>query len=78
MWDRRKVLDAYKAIVVGNSSMIQCTAFYEHHMDFAARSAALILQHNVKLDRVPRQQSILTSRATFFVKYQNVHAYMFI
>ena len=26
MWDRRKVLDAYKAIVVGTASWIECTA----------------------------------------------------
>ena len=50
VWDRRKELDAYEAIVVGIASRIEGTAFYEYHKAFAARSAALILQHNVKLD----------------------------
>ena len=50
LWDRRKELDAYEAIVVGIASRIEGTAFYEYHKAFATRSAALILQHNVKLD----------------------------
>ena len=36
--------------MVGNVSTIECTAFYEYPKAFAARSAALILQHNAKLD----------------------------
>ena len=50
LWDRRKELDAYEAIVVGIASRIEGTAFYEYHKAFATRSTALILQHNVKLD----------------------------
>ncbi|KAK2170967.1 hypothetical protein NP493_1121g00004 [Ridgeia piscesae] len=48
--DRQKELDAYEAIVVVIASRIKGTAFYEYHKAFAARSAALILQHNIKLD----------------------------
>ena len=50
VWDRRKELDGYEAIVVSIGTKIQGTAYYEYHKAFAARSAALILQHNVKID----------------------------
>ena len=53
VWDRRRELDA-------SETRIEGTAFYEYHKVFAARSAALILQHNVKLDwGGPRQWAIL-------------------
>ena len=50
MWDRRKELDAYEAIVIGFASRIEGTTFYEHHKAFSALAAALIQQNNVKLD----------------------------
>ena len=50
LWDRRKELDAYEAIVVGIASRIDGTAFYEYHISFSARAAALIQQQNVKVD----------------------------
>ena len=36
VWDRRKELDAYVAIVVGIVSLIDGTAFYEYHRIFSA------------------------------------------
>ena len=50
VWDTRKELDAYEAIVVGIASRIEGTAFYEYHKAFSAWAAALTQQHNVKLD----------------------------
>ena len=49
VWDRRKELDAYEAIVVGIASRIDGTAFYEYHRSFSARAAALIQKQNVKV-----------------------------
>ena len=49
-WDRRQGLDAYEATVVGIASRIEGTSFYEYHKAFAARAAALIVQHNMKID----------------------------
>jgi len=41
-------------------SRIEGTAYYEYHKAFAARSAALILQHNVKIDwGGPKQRAFL-------------------
>ena len=54
VWDRRKELDAYEAVVVGISSRIEGTSFYLYHKAFAARVAARIQQHNVKIDWVVR------------------------
>ena len=45
VWDRRQELDAYEAMVVGIASRIEGTSFYEYHKAFAARAAALIVQH---------------------------------
>ena len=57
---RCKELDTYEAILVGIASSIEGTAFYEYHKAFAARYAALILQHNIKLAwGDPRQRAIL-------------------
>ena len=50
LWDRRKELDAYEAIVIGIASRIDGIAFYEYHISFSARAAALIQQQNVKVD----------------------------
>ena len=61
VWDRRKELDAYEAIIVGIASRIEGTAFYEYHKAFSARAAALIQQHNVKLDWGVRDNGIFCS-----------------
>ena len=50
VWDTRKEVDAYEAIVVGIASRIEGTAFYEYHKAFSAWAAALTQQHNVQLD----------------------------
>ena len=60
-WDRRKELDAYEAIVVGIASRIEGTSFYEYHKAFSARAAALIQQHNVKIDWAVRDNGTFCS-----------------
>ena len=37
-------------MVVGIASRIEGTVFYEYHKAFSAQAAALIQQHNMKLD----------------------------
>ena len=58
VWDRRKELDAYEAIVVGIASRIDDTAFYENHRSFSVRAAALIQQQNVKVDLGVRDKGL--------------------
>jgi len=50
VWDRRKALDVYEAVVAGIASRIEGTAFCEYCMAFGTQSSALIQQHNSKLD----------------------------
>ena len=61
VWDRRQELDAYEAMVVGIASHIEGTSFYEYHKAFAARAAALIVQHNVKIDWAVRDNGMFCS-----------------
>ena len=61
VWDRRKELDAYEAIVVGIASRIDGTAFYEYHRSFSARTAALIQQQNIKVDWGVRDNGLFCS-----------------
>ena len=61
IWDRRQELDAYEAMVVGIASRIEGTSFYEYHKAFAARAAALIVQHNVKIDWAVRDNGMFCS-----------------
>ena len=61
VWDRRKELDDYEVIVVGITSRIDGTAFYEYHRTFSARAAALIQQQNVKVDWGVRDNGLFCS-----------------
>ena len=61
IWDRRQELDAYEAMVVGIASRIEGTSFYEYHKAFSARAAALIVQHNVKIDWAVRDNGMFCS-----------------
>ena len=61
VWQRRKELDAYEAIVVGIASRIDGTAYYEYHKSFSARASALIQQHNVKVDWGVRDNGLFCS-----------------
>ena len=61
VWQRRKELDAYEAIVVGIASRIDGTAYYEYHKSFSARASALIQQQNVKVDWGVRDNGLFCS-----------------
>ena len=61
VWDRRKELDAYEAIVVGIASWIDGTTVYEYHRSFSARAAVLIQQQNVKVDWGVRDNGLFCS-----------------
>ena len=61
VWERRKELDAYEAIVVGIASRIDGTAYYEYHKSFSARASALIQQQNVKVDWGVRDNGLFCS-----------------
>ena len=61
VWQRRQELDDYEAVVVGIASRIEGTSFYEYHKAFSARAAALIQQHNVKIDWAVRDNGMVCS-----------------
>ena len=58
---RRGELDAYLRDVVDMSTKFQGFAFYQYHLEFSARAAALLLNHNVKVDWSKRDNYLYTS-----------------
>jgi hypothetical protein len=55
---RRSELDLYVRDVIRMSSQFGGGSFYEYHKAFAARAAALLLNHNIKLDWGKRDNNL--------------------
>ena len=58
---RRSELDKYQSDVIDMSQRFGGVAFYEYHRAFSAKSAALLLNHNVKLDWSKRDTTLFCS-----------------